>query len=356
MMRLLLLPRTAVLVFCLLLNFISPGCKKAKDADAPDQMPVPVITTIIQKRTVARPVQCRGIVYPQQQRELYFLSAGRLAAQRVPEGRLVSKGDTIAALDLKQLRMNRLSAQTELNAARSELARKRKLLQDSLCTQRDCDEISAKITRLKVPYQQAVEEFNKALIFSPENGRLAKWYVFPGDSIYPGKPVALLIDPGPEAIARVELSEVDYHRVKDGDSAVVNMVDNPHFPLKGVVKSRSLAKTVTELPYIADLYFENPGGIASLGQQVTATIYTKIMESLVLVPKDVLIEREPHSATVFLTDEKNKYAVRRYVVTGPEVGDDIIIEKGLHDGERLITFGIERLKNSTRIMVVGGKP
>jgi hypothetical protein len=74
------------------------------------------------------------------------------------------------------------------------------------------------------------------------------------------------------------------------------------------------------------------------------------------VLKGIFIPRE---AVVGSTEDPRVYvaagdrAVLRRVSAGPVVGNEIQILDGVHDGEKIITTGMNNLRDSTTIKIVG---
>jgi RND family efflux transporter MFP subunit len=338
------------------MSLLMVGCKRGseEEEEAPT-VPVPVITTLVWQETVRRPIPCRGIVHPLRQEKLSFLAGGRIAAAYVSEGKRVSRGDILAALDGTSLTQAWVQAGLKLIEARKNLLRMQRLSEEGKISKAKCDEEERRTAFLRESYFEAKSARRKANLIAPFDGRIIDWFVTRGDSAALGQAVVIIAELDPLALARVGLPESDYYRVQVGDSAVVVPTDVLGLPLSGTVKSKGLAGDVAGLPFSADVLFENPGGVAGVGTRVSATITTKRRQKVVLVPRDALVDRQDGSASVFLTDEKAEIALRRHVILGPELGRNIIIDKGLRGGERLIIHGQDRLRHGERIVLMRRK-
>ncbi len=331
---------------CLLLS----GCRREEEPGDESEL-VPVITQIIYRQPVTRPLICRGAVHPLQQETLSFQTGGRVKSIFFTVGARVSRGDTLATLDLEQLTREWVQRGLQLIAARKRL----KSLQEDLgkggISQAEYKAERDRVRLMVDIYYNAKAALDHAVLIAPLGGNLIGWRISEGDSVKAGQPAAVIADYSPQAIARVRLSEEDYHRLEIGDSAVVIPVDEPSLPFRGLLKNKHLSSE-TNPPFVADVTFENPGAAVPLGAEVTVKINRRWKENAVLIPKKALLEYDGVNATVFLTDSKGKFAVRRHVQVGPEIGDRVLIEKGLHDGDRVIIHGQDQLKQGSRILIL----
>lgn len=329
------------------------GCsgKETADDEVPPP-PVPVITTLVSRGVVHRPVPCAGIVHPLQQEKLTFPYSGVIETIDKAEGNRVVQGDTLASLDSTSLTHNWVKWGLELIVERQKLERMEELRERGNVNETGYKQQDHKVASLKEVYFNAKYARLERFLIAPFSGTILDWYASVSDSVKLGRPVVFLADIDPSALARVGLTEDDYHQVEIGDSAVVVPLDTLELPLLGVVQSRGLTTGLSESPFCADIIFENPGGLVPFGTRVTATIRSKQTGKAVMIPKDALVERQNGSASVFLTDRRAKFAVRRHVDLGPEVGFDVIVEKGLRGGERLIIHGQDRLKHGSPIILL----
>ena len=349
--------KCAITRFCyifqsfLFICFFVSGCgDKAAESEGTTAPPVPVITTVVAYEVVRRPVVCQGIVHPVRQEKLFFRAGGKIAAIHKPEGSRVAEGDTIATLCNPPLTREWVKRGLALIEERNTLYAMKKAREKGQVNRSEYYEQRRRTGILREAYFSANTALYHADLIAPFSGRVVDWYVSVQDSVVLGQPVVLLVETEPSATARVGLSEEDYFHTQVGDSAVVRLADEPGLPLEGTVSSRGLVGGIAKLVYSADILFENPGGIAHIGTRVSVKINQKYEEKAILIPTDALVDRGDGSASVFLTDSKDKFAVRRHVVLGPEIGQKIIIDKGLRVDERVIIHGHNRLEHGTRII------
>lgn len=86
------------------------------------------------------------------------------------------------------------------------------------------------------------------------------------------------------------------------------------------------------------------------GQFVQVTLPTARLHNVVTVPVTAL-QNSPNGSFVFVLDAEGK-AQQRMVTAGAGNGASIVIEKGLHGGEKVVTDGQMLLTNGTKVQVV----
>jgi RND family efflux transporter MFP subunit len=339
-----------ILLFCLCC-FAVVGCRKQEEEPPEASELVPVITQTIFKQPVTRPVLAKGVVHPLQEETLSFQTGGRVEKIFSPVGARVAEGDTLASLNYSQLIREWVNRGLQLIAERKRLPQLQEALQKGEISRAQYESEREKVSLMVDIYYNAKAALERAALISPMNGNVIGWRVAEGDSVQAGQPAVVIADYSPLAIAEATLSEKDYHQLQIGDSAVVTPVEEPVLPFNGTVREKHLSDESTP-PFVAVIAFENPGAAIPLGAEATVRIRGHWTENAVLIPKEALLEYDGVNATVFLTDSRGKFAVRRHVLAGPEIDDRVLIEKGLHDGDRLIVHGQDQLKQGSRILIL----
>jgi len=335
------------------LVLVLAGCgKKADDEVERSDEIIPVMVSMVIEEFVTRPVNGSGIVYPIRSEKLSFRTGGTVAYILYKEGDRVSPGSTLASLDIQRLTRAWVETGLELINSRQRVIQLGEQFKQGSISENQFRDEEAKKELLADFYYYAKDALKYPLITAKFSGRIDKWFVAVGDSVPAGSPVVFVVEIDPQAMTKMGLTEDDYFHVGEGDSAVVNSTGELELPLKGVITRKGLADDGSDLPFYAEIVFENPGGILKMGDRVSISIAGDITEKVVLIPQDAVIERQGNSGSVFVTSAKNNFAVRRHVELGPEIGFDILIDKGLHRGDLIITHGQKNLKHGSRIAIL----
>lgn len=91
------------------------------------------------------------------------------------------------------------------------------------------------------------------------------------------------------------------------------------------------------------------------GMFVRARLSTEMPESTILVPQAAIVRNNRGQAMVMLVDAESKVAARP-VETGQNVGEQIVIAKGLAEGEQLIISGLQKIKPGVPVTIAAPKP
>ena len=88
--------------------------------------------------------------------------------------------------------------------------------------------------------------------------------------------------------------------------------------------------------------FANPERTLVDGQLVAVVLEGGTAATALVVPGQAL-QLDQSGAFVLVADNENKVQVRRVEIGGPR-GTNMILRKGLADGERVVTEGIQRIR------------
>jgi membrane fusion protein (multidrug efflux system) len=120
----------------------------------------------------------------------------------------------------------------------------------------------------------------------------------------------------------------------------------PRAPAMDFVDAAVDARTDT-LPI--RLRVPNPQGLLRAGQYARVIINTRNLAAAMLVPERA-VQSLQDKRYVWIVDPKSR-AEQRDVVLGPTVGNDVVIEKGLADGDTVIVDGTQRLHPDSPVRV-----
>lgn len=115
----------------------------------------------------------------------------------------------------------------------------------------------------------------------------------------------------------------------------INFTDTQVDPTTGVVKVRA--------------EFKNPDAAVLPGQFVRVRLEGAHYKAVLAVPQGAVLNTQ-QGAMVWALDEKNQVSPRP-VVLGDAVGNDYLIEKGLSDGERIVSEGVIKVRPGMTVRV-----
>ena len=302
---------------------------------------------------------------------------GQLQSVTFAEGQLVKQGEMLAQIDPIPLQV--ALAQTEgqlardaaqLNNARLDLERYRKLLaQDSIASQQ-VDQQAALVRQLegtvKVVQAQvdnAKLQLSYTRITAPIAGRLGLRQVDAGNMVRQsdtnGIAVITQVDPMgvlftipqdtlPRVLARLAAGEKPPVEAWDREQKVLLASG------KLITTDNQIDVTTGTVRLKAE--FPNSQGKLFPNQFVNVRMVVDVRKGAILVPT-AAIQRGNQGTVVYVVKEDNTVTLRP-VSTGPTEGQLTAIESGVQAGERVITDGVDRIREGSRVEVTvpGGAP
>ena len=341
-----------------------------RGAEAPPQ---PVREATVTKGDMPVVLQGIGTVSPLATVSVKTQINGQLTEVAFKEGQLVKKGDFLAQVDprpfevaLEQAQGQLARDQALLQQAQTNLVRFQILLkQDSISRQQAEDQ------RFLVMQDQGAIKTDQANIdsaklniaychiVSPVDGRVGLRQVDPGNYVQTSDPNGIVvltqlqpisvIFPLPEdnldqVIARLHegaklpVSAFNHANTQQIATGTLETVDNQIDTTTGTVKLRAI------FPNIDDALFPN--------EFVNAHLLVNTMHDAVLTPTAAVLTGAP-GTYVWLVKPDNTVTVRP-VKLGPSDGEHTAILSGLQPGDKVVTDGLDRLREGAKVEVPSG--
>lgn len=335
-----------------------PNRAQPVQADAARLADIDIVQTALGTATALRTVTVKPRVDGQLQKVLFT------------EGELVKEGDVLAQIDPVPLQV--ALAQTEgtlardaaqLNNARLDLERYRQLLaQDSIAAQQ-VDQQAALVRQLEgtvrvgqAQVDNAKLQLSYTRITAPISGRLGLRTVDAGNMVRgsdaAGIAVITQVDPMGVlfTIPQDTLPRV-LARLNAGEKPPVEAWDREQKNLlaKGALITTDNQIDVTTGTVRLKAQFPNKEGKLFPNQFVNVRMVVDTRKGVVAVPS-AAIQRGAQGTIVYVVKDDSTVAIRP-VTTGPTEGTLTAIESGVQAGERVITDGVDRIREGAKVEV-----
>ncbi len=192
---------------------------------------------------------------------------GRVVAIGVQRGRLVTKGETIARLDLRDRRARMAQAQASVKEYETSYNAQLELQRDGYVSETEIAQVVAQLEGAKTELVRAQLDLEYMTIRAPFDGALATREVEVGDFVRAGDPIGSFVD-NTKLFVAASLAEQDAQYVTVGDEATAILVTGQE--VKGKIRYLSPVADLSTRTFAVELEVPNPDG--SLPAGVTAEI------------------------------------------------------------------------------------
>jgi len=295
---------------------------------------------------------------------------GQLKDVLFTEGQAVKQGQVIAQIDPVPLQVALAQAEgtlardaAQLNNARLDLERYRKLLAQDSIAQQQVDQQAAQVRQLegsvKVSQSQvdnAKLQLSYASITAPISGRLGLRPVDAGNMVRGSDAAGVAVITQVDPISVVFTIPQDtlpriLARLKAGDKIAVEAWDREQ---KEILARGTLITTDNQIDVATGtvkLKAQFPNGEGKLfpNQFVNVRMVVEVRRDAVLVPS-AAVQRGAQGTVVYVVRDDSTVGLKP-VTTGPTEGQLTAIETGLTAGERVVVDGVDRIREGARVEV-----
>lgn len=320
-----------------------------------------------------------GRIRAQQFVEIRARVEGYLESMLFAEGTYITKGQTLFIIDPRVYRANLEKAKAKLNKARAvaqktkrDLDRIQPLYAQNAASQLDYDNAqaayesaTADVIVSEAELTQAELTLGYTAVQSPISGYISERSADIGTLVGPGGK-SLLATVVKSDTVRVDFSmtSLDYLRSKSrnvsfghNDSTrnwdpyvTVTLADGSEYPFRGMVDFADPQVDPKTGTFSVRAEMPNPNRELLPGQFTKVKLLMDIRENAIAVPAKA-VEIEKGGAYVYVV-RPDSIVERRFIETGPEVPNAIVVERGLASGEKIVTEGYHKLKHGMKVAPV----
>jgi RND family efflux transporter MFP subunit len=313
-----------------------------------------------------------GVTKAGQESRLSFKVSGTVRVLRVKVGDRVKRGQLIAEIDPKDLRLAVQQAQAAYGQARAQVInakaayeRTRKLYETQSAAKSSLDAARAAFESAQAAAASAAKQIQMARsqlayarLTAPTDGVIAKCEAEVNENVTPGKTVVVMQSEGVPEV-QVTVPEVFIALIKQGEKARVTL---------DAVKGRTFDATVSEVgvssgaigtAYPVTLKLE--GAPADIRPGMAAEAVFKLgdtggKERFLVPPVAVGQDRKGRYVFIAAPSDREGLAVvkRRAVEVGELTSRGLEVTRGLRDGELLITAGVSQIRDGLKVKLLTG--
>ncbi len=345
------------------------ACVGTKAAPGPPP-PVPVLAAVVEQRDVPLQVHAIGAVEAYSTVSVKTQITGELTGVFFKEGDDVQKGQLIFTLDKRPLeadvrRAEGALARDEAQAknALSEQRRYESLVKAGVVSTQEYDRVESNAAAMeaavradKGALENAKVQLVYSSIYSPINGRTGNLLVHQGNMIKANDVPALV------NINQVEPIYVTFTVPQQYLADVKQYSRNGSLPVQALIPGDSRGKITGKLSFIDNTVDPSTGTIKLKGvfanadrrlwpgQFVDAYLTLKTQSNALVIPSQA-IQNGQQGTFVYVIKDDNTVEARVITTSEAQQAGQLIVQKGLTLGERIVTDGQLRLVPGSKVQI-----
>lgn len=302
---------------------------------------------------------------------------GYLENMLFEEGKKVNQNDPLFRInsDLYKARAEKAKAQLKKDVAQAAKAKRdverlRPLYEQNAASQLDLDNATAalenaeaNVAMSKADLDQAELELSYTTVRSPLSGYISERYVDVGTLVGPGsKSLLATVVKRDTVLVDFKMTALDYLRseqrnVKLGEqdttrswqpTVTVTLADNSEYPLKGIVDFADPQVDPKTGTFGVRAELSNPSQKLLPGQFTRVKLLLDVLENAIVVPRKA-ISIEKGGAFIYII-RPDSIAEKRFLQTGPEMNNKMVVERGLGENEQIVVEGFQKLTPGMKVI------
>jgi RND family efflux transporter MFP subunit len=358
----------AILIAALALSCAKSDEEKAEGAVSkkPQEEVVPVEVQTVERSTVTETISAVGMVEAWHDVAVSAEASGKVIEVRADEGDAVKKGSVIVRLDDELAALGVAQAEAQVAMARANAAKMKRDLRraEELFGTKDISESRIEEVRLgaetaeaalqsaEVALKMGRRQLADTQVRSPINGKVAVRRVDVGEMVAPGAPVATVVDLS-RVNVRIMVSETEIAKFRVGQKAHLTVAAYPNERFEGKVSKVGLKADFQTRSFSVEIVVaRNPDERLKAGMIARAEVEVRTYADVLLIPQDAVLDRSGEKSVYVVGSDK---AAKRSLILGRRWDEQVVVERGLNVGDRLVVAGHEKLSEGTKVEV-GNQP
>jgi membrane fusion protein (multidrug efflux system) len=288
---------------------------------------------------------------------------GTISKIRFESGQIVREGQVLVELDAEVERAQLASAGARRDLADRTLKRSKVLAGGNAISPSQLDEVDAQLKSATTDAEALRAQVERKIIRAPFRGRLGIRTVNVGQYLTPGTMITTLDSMG-GTFVDFSLPQEELATVKVGLPVRVTM-EGTQERLTGTISAIEPTIDATTRNVKIRAAIPEPANQPRPGMFVNVQVIQKAQQAVVAIPVTGLLHA-PYGDSVFVVEDKPagspgmatapdgrpvKIARQQFVRTGAARGDFVAITKGVTAGQRVVTAGAFKLRNSSPVVV-----
>ncbi|MBU0509668.1 efflux RND transporter periplasmic adaptor subunit [bacterium] len=308
---------------------------------------IPVQVEAIQPGTIARTLRFSGTIEGEEQSVIVSRLLETVVDVPVRVGQRVSRGQVVARLDNANPQASYRQARSTLDNAVLELQRMKNLFEQGAVSKQSLDHAQLQHDIAQSNFAASAELIE---LRSPVEGEVVRIHLKAGDVASPGEPIVTVAT---SRRVRVKFYASASERVSltSGQEAQIHTGLADAAWITGTVeKAEDAADPKTRL-FEVTVGSDNPGGILKPGILTTVDVVIQRSDSALSIHREALVGEPNGQGRVFIVGADGRAALRTLTL-GIRGSERVEVLAGLAVGDRVVTFGQNRLGDGNLVKII----
>ncbi|MEW5807276.1 MAG: efflux RND transporter periplasmic adaptor subunit [Acidobacteriota bacterium] len=334
--------------FISLIGCTSEKGNAAADTQRMEKPPTNVSIMELSQSSLTEHIYLTGVTEPFTEVRISSEEGGIVEKLNFDKGDHVQKGKELIWINAQLLQASLEEARADLALKESNYQKAETLLERKSITAQDRLNAKTQYEMAMARYEQARIRLDKAIVESPISGVVVEKSVEEGEFVPPGGNVAVIQD-----LLKIRVSaalpEPEIPYIHRSSEAVITLDAFPGDHFKGHVSYIGNAANSVTRTFPMEVVLYNPGMKIKSGMVARLAIVKRVFNDAIVIPQDSIVQTEKGKFVFVLNGDR---ASRHEVKTGASSDSRIVIEEGLHFGDKLIIRSQKELVDGQDVNVV----
>jgi RND family efflux transporter MFP subunit len=335
-----------VVVVSIVLVLFSNKAEMERKATVAPITAVPVSVASAAKQNIQTNITQVGVIVAINDVNIVSEVSGKIINVMAKEGSYVSAGTPIVKVDDTLLNAKFLATQTSYQKAQKDWERKQTLYKDQLISDAELELARQTFKASEAQFIADQKQYQNTLVTSPISGIVTSRPVNVGTMLNPGTVVANVVDVSTFKV-KLNVSEEDVFTLKTGDSVTIETDVYPGVKFAGRIDSISVKGDESHTYPVQVLLPNSKQYPLKSGMFGRVTFRTSNQLALV-IPRDTLVGSIKNPQVYVVNGTK---AELRQIVIGSKAGTNIVVKKGLNEGDTVVISGQDNLRDGATVNI-----
>lgn len=280
---------------------------------------------------------------------LSFGIGGRVTAVYVKEGQQVREGQLLATVDRSTAENAYKAAKATLDQAQDGYNRAKQVYDSGSLPEVRWIEVQTQLNRAQSMCDIAKKNLDDCSLYAPSAGTVDSRSIERGSSVTAFQPVMRLLDLS-RLYVKMSVPEVDIHQIHVGDSVTVEVNALPEAqrkPLRGIIEEQGVSADALSHSYMVRIRILAPTHDLLPGMVCRVRMAGPRTGHGIEVPARAV--QLDHRGERFVWVANDGTAQQRYVKIGDLTRTGVLVDEGLHEGDKVIVDGTMKVSTGTQV-------